>query len=404
MNQKRSGEFTVGLVLPYLKSRGTEKQALGLAKGFIEKGARIVLFVVQGWGNEEMYQAFTQVGVEVVNVGSAIDQDEKKVRFFRFFSLYKLAKKYDCDILFSRAGMTNKITGFAGLLDRVPTVAVFSSSINRRKGKANYLKKLISFIIFKINLGFPTHIITVSKEGADNLIFNYPSLNESVSPIQNGVDIGSIVRESQILKKDFLPKNRFNLCYSGSIEIDRKGLDILIEAVRNLVYDLKQEDILLTLIGTGDDLIKVKSLVNQNNLQNYVNFYGETNNPYNVIRQSDVFILPSRREGLPNSLLEAMALGVCCIASDCNTGPREIIEDQKNGLLVPAGSSTAISDAIMFLKMNSELRKCLAKEGAETVKISFSYNVMIDNYYHQLRKLLRQTSENRIAKSEEYET
>ena len=116
-------------------------------------------------------------------------------------------------------------------------------------------------------------------------------------------------------------------------------------------------------------------------LQNYVQFSGETSNPYTIIQQADIFILPSRREGLPNALLEAMTLNVCCIASDCDTGPREIIEDGNNGLLVPVGSSSALSGAIIRLKNDTGLRKRLAAQGAETVRSAFSHNMMVDNYY-----------------------
>jgi glycosyltransferase involved in cell wall biosynthesis len=389
MNAKKEKPIIIGIVLPYLNPRGTEKQALGLARGFIEKGARVVLFVVQGWGSQDMYQAFTRAGVDVVNVGTACNVNGKKVQVLRFFSLYKRVNQYQCNILLSRAIISNQVTGIAGRLARIPTLAVISGPLIRQKsGRKNYIHNFISLILFKKNLGFPSHIITVSKEGRDNLIFNYPILKDSVTCIQNGVDIDEIIKMSQMPKRYLLPDNRFNLCYSGSIVIERKGLDILIEAVRHLVNDLKQEDILLTFVGGGPDFIKVKSLVNQYALQKYVHFSGETSNPHSIIQQADIFILPSRSEGLPNALLEAMALGVCCIASDCNTGPREIIEDKKNGLLVPVGSSSALSDAILYLKNDIELRKRLAKQGAETVKSAFSYKMMVDSYYHLFRILL----------------
>ena len=382
MNTKSERKRTIGIVLPYLKSRGTEKQALGLARGFIGKGAQVVLFVVQGWGNEDVYQAFTRAGVEVVDVGPSINVNEKKVRILRFYSLYKLISQYHCDILLSRAGMTNKISGIAGLLAHIPTLAVLSYEVVRQNARMkNYIRDLISLTLFKQNLGFARHIITISKEGRDNLIFNYPTLKDSVTCIQNGVDIDGIVKMSQEHPLYLLPETRFNLCYSGSIEIDRKGLDILIEAVRHLVHDLDQEDVLLTLVGTGDDFIKVNALVDHLALQNYVQFSGETSNPYTIIQQADIFILPSRREGLPNALLEAMTLNVCCIASDCDTGPREIIEDGNNGLLIPVGSSSALSGAIIRLKNDTGLRKRLAAQGAETVRSAFSHNMMVDNYY-----------------------
>ena len=393
MNSKEEIQIIIGIVLPYLKSRGTEKQALRLGRGFVEKGARVILFVVQGWGNQDLYQAFTRAGVEVVDVGTAVDVNEKKLRILRFYSLYRLVKEYHCDILLSRATRTNKISGIAGLLARIPTVAILDNAVRRYQntGSKSSLKNELSSINFRRTLFFPRHIITISKEGRDNLIFNYPALKDSVTPIQNGVDVDNILNMAQMPKPYFLPGNRFNLCFSGSIEMNRKGLDILVEALRHLVYEVKQEDLLLTVIGSGEDLPRVKSLVEQNALQNYVNFYGETSNPYNIIQQADIFIFPSRYEGFGNALLEAMALGVCCVAADCDNGPREIIEDGKNGLLIPVGSSSALSDAIMSLKNDTERRIRLARQGAETIRSTFSDNTMVDSYYNLFRKLLLMT-------------
>ncbi len=388
MNIKTQNQITIGIVLPYLKTRGTEKQALGLTKGFVNEGARVVLFVVQGWGNQELYQAFTQIGVEVVNVGTANHAGEKKVRLLRLFSLSKQVKQYRCDVLLSRAGMTNEVTSLAGLFARIPTLAVISGGVKRQKiGKENrIMTKLITFR-FKKNLGFPSHIITVSKEGRDNLIFNYPSLADSITAIPNGVDIEQILEMSKLPSTYTLSDEKFNICFAGSIEINRKGLDVLIEALNHVVHTLEHKDVRLTLIGTGDDMAKVKCLVNQHSLQKYVGFAGELNNPYGIIKQADVFVLPSRREGLPNALLEAMILGVCCIASDCDTGPREIIVDGKNGLLVPVGSSSALSNAIVRVKSDRELMKRLAENGTKTVASSFSYSTMIEGYLVRLKTL-----------------
>lgn len=82
----------IGIVLPYLKSRGTEKQALRLASGFIERGADVVLFVVQGWGLEGMYRDFENYGVRVVNVGPELNAGKKKVNLDRVFSLARLVR------------------------------------------------------------------------------------------------------------------------------------------------------------------------------------------------------------------------------------------------------------------------------------------------------------------------
>jgi len=73
---------------------------------------------------------------------------------------------------------------------------------------------------------------------------------------------------------------------------------------------------------------------------------GQAGNPYPAFRGADVFALSSRSEGYPNVLLEALALGVPVVATDCDYGPREILDDGNDGRLVPVGDVDAMADAL----------------------------------------------------------
>ena len=71
--------MNVGIVLPYLKSRGTELQALRISEGLIRNNVNVVLFVIQGWGDTKMYNLFKKIGVKVVNVGKPNNIGEKHI-------------------------------------------------------------------------------------------------------------------------------------------------------------------------------------------------------------------------------------------------------------------------------------------------------------------------------------
>lgn len=366
----------IGLVLPYLKSRGTEKQALKLASGFAEKKLNVVLFVVQGWGQEAMYQSFKDAGVNVVNIGGSQFVGVKKVNFFRVFLLAKMAKNYQCDVLLSRAGMTNRITGYAAKIALIPSIIVFSGAA-KKSFINNKIKEFFLTVYTLFRLGFPSKIISVSKEEADNFRKNYPLLKNRIFPIQNGVDVSLGDDGSQIK----LDKQNFNVCFSGSLEIKRKGVDLLLKALQGLVFDLNQKEVRLVLIGSGDDQEEIKRITRELSLTEYVIFAGELACPLSVIKQCNVFVLPSRVEGFPNALLEAMGSGVCSIAADCDTGPREIINNNQNGLLVPAGDSKVLAAAILRVKEDFQLRNKLAQNAYKTVIDEFSVQKMIDKYY-----------------------
>lgn len=370
----------IGIVLPYLKSRGTEKQALRLASGFIERGAGVVLFVVQGWGLESMYRAFENAGIRVVNVGPAIDEGKKKIRFHRVFQLARLIRSFGCTVLLSRAGMTNQITGFAGLLTSIPTAVVLSGA-SVKEETLSVLKKWIASLRLAIRLGFPNRIISVSNEGASNFSLRYPALAKKVKAVPNGVDR---LDADVVHKQPFLNSSKFYFCYSGSLEINRKGIDVLVDALKVLVLEYGVVNAGIVLIGAGQDENQIKSSLHNKGLDDHVMFAGEQSEPYALMSQCQAFVLPSRKEGLPNALLEAMSLGMCAIATDCDTGPREIITHGVDGLLVPPDDHRRLAEAMSKVMHNKMLREELGNQAKITIEKKFSLEKMIDGYFELL--------------------
>lgn len=204
--------------------------------------------------------------------------------------------------------------------------------------------------------------------------------------IPNGVEVSE--EEKRADSPIQLNMENFNICFSGSLELRRKGLDSLLAAIRHLVSDRGLNHIRLILIGAGEDEAKLKNLAGEYGLAHHVMFAGEQSNPFPIIKRCDVFVLPSRQEGMPNALLEAMALGICCISTDCDTGPREIIENGKNGILVPVGDSNALAEAVFRLEQDPGLRDKLAQNGQKTVAERFSYKRMVDAYYDMIREII----------------
>lgn len=383
MKNTHAAKSKIGIVLPYLKSRGTEKQALRLAQGFVDRGAVVVLFVVQGWGLESMYQSFRDVGAQVVNVGPPISEGKKGVSIKRLLPLAYLLRKNGCTVLLSRAGMTNKLAGIAGRIARVPAVVVLSGSVKPRVIRSSFIFKQLRSINVAWSIGFPWKIISVSREGAKNFREAYGALANKVVAIPNGIDRPILKAEPP----DFvgLDPQRFYYCFSGSLEIWRKGLDVLIEAILLIKREYRIDSLAVLLIGVGDDEQKLKHLVKSEAVEDSVFFAGEQSEPYDLMARCHCFILPSRKEGLPNALLEAMALGLCVVSADCDTGPREIITHEEDGLLVPPGDARGLAKAMVRVYRNEGLRLALANRAKRTVEEKFSYKKMVDEYFTLLR-------------------
>ena len=134
------------------------------------------------------------------------------------------------------------------------------------------------------------------------------------------------------------------------LQIWQKRQDLLIEAFK-LLGDVSQE-YTLDLYGDGQDESRLKSLAEGNP---HIRFMGKISNVGDKIQNAAIFVLSSDFEGIPNSLLEAMSLGIPCISTDCSPGGAAmLIDNRHNGLLVPRGDAEALSNAIRFFIENPE--------------------------------------------------
>ena len=123
--------------------------------------------------------------------------------------------------------------------------------------------------------------------------------------------------------------------------VPQKGFDLLLEALAGISRNVE-----LTIAGEGPQRDELQELASRLPVGKTVHFAGFSDNPWALMVQSDVLVLSSRYEGLPNAVLEAGALGLPVIACDCPGGAREIVHDGENGLLIPCGDTGALARAI----------------------------------------------------------
>lgn len=121
-----------------------------------------------------------------------------------------------------------------------------------------------------------------------------------------------------------------------------------------------QED--LVIVGDGGFRAELEALAVELGIGERVHFTGYRNNPHAVVARASALVLSSRYEGMPMVLLEALALGKPVISTDCPTGPREILDDGRFGLLVPVGDVDAMADALSRLLSDDVLRDGFTRE------------------------------------------
>lgn len=184
------------------------------------------------------------------------------------------------------------------------------------------------------------------------------------------------------LNKEKKSTDQLTFLYLGRVE-ERKGIFDILEVLPAISKEL--HNFKLIIAGNGK-IDRVKKLSKEKKIERNIEILGYVNEKQRtkILKNSDIFILPSYNEGLPMSLLEAMAYGVAPIVSKAGGIP-DVIESGKNGMLINAGNLDELRGAILSLALNKEYRKYLAQNAYLTVLNSYN----IDNYCKNLFSLYR---------------
>lgn len=217
---------------------------------------------------------------------------------------------------------------------------------------------------------------------------------KKIAVIYNGVDIAKgeerrakIDSRSSILdyRKEFNIKNDETMLAIIGRLVEQKGHRYLFEALNMLNGKYK---VRLLVVGNGPLLQELQQRAMSYDLSAKIIFTGLRKDVPDLLKITDILVLPSLREGLPMVALEAMAVGKPIIATNVGGTP-EVVLDGQTGILVPPGNPTALADAIDRLIENRNLTKKLGENGSSRVKELFSVEKMTretEQVYHQLLK------------------
>jgi glycosyltransferase involved in cell wall biosynthesis len=242
------------------------------------------------------------------------------------------------------------------------------------KGRYFFFGDIVAYIMKKVD-----SFIAISQEIVDGLKGD-GICTEKIKRITNFVDTARFSPanedERERLKKMLSLEGKFVINFTGRI-VARKGIDILINTFA------KNKELLSSAIfiiaGTGPDEGRIKNLVLELGINENVRFLGHTSEPVKYYQTSDIFVLPSFAEGMPNSLLEAMACGLPAVASKIG-GVVDIVEDGKSGILFDSGDVSGLASAMIKLLNDAELRQRLGDEARKRIVEGFSIDRIADEY------------------------
>jgi glycosyltransferase involved in cell wall biosynthesis len=222
--------------------------------------------------------------------------------------------------------------------------------------------------------------ICVSHAVRNRLVEDYGYPHSKTKTIWNGIDLkhyetkkgqGKGLRE----KLGIPPETTILICVS---RLDRKkGIAILLEAIKEVSRD--HTSFCCLLVGDGPAEQDLRDKVESLDIAKQVYFLGYQDDVRPYLHKADIFVLPSFKEGLPFSLLEAMAFGLPCIATDVG-GNKEAVIHGENGLIVPQGEVGELADAIRSLLLDVEQRRTMGLNGKDRVKKNFDLTQMLSRF------------------------
>ena len=229
-------------------------------------------------------------------------------------------------------------------------------------------------------------LVYVAQSIRDESIAAKLSLEKKSIVIPNGIDLAKFQRSAdrdEVRRSFNLRPEAKVITFIGRLD-EQKGLNLLLEATAHLLPDV--EGVEVWLVGDGPIRTELERLATKLGIDERVKFWGFQAQVDRYLYASDIFALPSRYEGMPIVLLEALAAGIPCVVS--RVGDNDlVVEDGKQGLVVPPNDMIALSKALSLLLLSPEMHRQMS-EAAIRRSEDFSDELMAERLAEAYRALL----------------
>ena len=365
-------------VIPSLEGGGAERVATVLLGEFCK--AKNVDTILVLFHKNIGYELPDNLKIICLNIGEHKNFVYTATKFFLIIiKLIKILRKEKPHSVLSFMEYTNLIVILSNFFSNIKTkiaVSVHSSpTLYLHKYGRNFWDKatlvLMRFLYNKAN-----RIITVSEFIKYDLINNFGVNQSKVTVIYNPVDLEKIsISAMEDASHPWFGDNIPVILSAGRLSKE-KGFDYLIKA---FAIVRREMNVRLMLLGQGSEENFLRELSSKTGVDKDIAFLGFQQNPFMYMRRASVYVLSSLYEGFPVALVEAMACGVPIISTLYNPGFNELVENEKNGLLVPVADERALAVAMLRLLNNPEERRKYSAQAKESVR-QFSIKQIVEQY------------------------
>ena len=329
-------------IIPTLDGGGAERVVTVISNYLVDRDYDITIYLTRN--SNVLYELNNGVKVKCI-IPRSSNGLIKKVQTIKY--LRKILKENRDSIVISFLTNENIYLTFSAL--GLKANVIVSERNDPYKTISRIKKPLVNFLY--------------SKKQCKAVIFQtYGAMEFYNKKVQGkGVIIPNPIKEH--LPQMYNGKRRKEIVTFARLE-PQKNYPLLIEAFSMFIKN--HDEYSLGIYGKGVMEDALKKLVKEKGLEDKVNFYGFSSDIHNKIKDAAMFVLPSDYEGLSNSMLEALAIGLPCICTDCSPGgARMYIKNEINGVLVPVGNKDSLYTAMAKVADNEEFAKKLSENATE---------------------------------------
>ena len=313
-----------------LQKGGAERVFVNLAEFFYSQGYQVTIVTQYQYQNEYSHSE----GIHRV-LSDLTEEETRKNRLFNFFrrikKLRSIWKQVSPDLVLSCNGKNN----FMALATTVflKTKAVVSVVGEPTLEYYTPVMRMLAKSLFILADG----VVLQTKDSAE---FFPVSIRKKAVILKNSMN-------PAFMKERFTGTREKTIVSVGRLDAN-KNQSLLIRAFAKIADNYPAYRVIL--YGEGEDREKLEQEVGHLGIKDRILLPGVTTDVATAIQKASVFVLTSFTEGMPNALIEAMALGLAVISTDCPCGgPKELIQNSKNGILIPVNDVEALAEALRYL-------------------------------------------------------
>jgi glycosyltransferase involved in cell wall biosynthesis len=353
---------------------GLEKKTFNLASALIERGERIEIITSRfytSWPERELVK-----NVPVYRLPSPRIKVLGAVVFLASLCWYLFNQRARIRIIHTfQLGYSSAAAIIMGKLLSKPTVLNLACSGSG--GDISRNRRTPWGIAFLVLCRLASRIVVLNKNMHQELrAIRYD--NQHIVWIPNGVNLAIYhnAADRKSLRKQMGIDSKKVIIYTGRLSAPQKMLDFLIFAYARLRTPLPAS---LIIIGDGPEKARLQRIMKQYKLEDSIRLIPAVEEVAPFLQSADVFVMPSRFEGLSNAILEAMACGLPVIATRVE-GNTDLIEDGINGLLITPGDESGLVNALTLLLTRPEKAAALGRQARQTVCNSYDLQDIVGKY------------------------